>query len=100
MTNKSEDTTAMKKGEKVKLMTYREIDDMFPTVPRIYDNLRFVSEMIKYCGKEITLVSCYRRENRHGYVWNVKENSWVWHEDWLLPISPTIKFLKDEDFEI
>ena len=81
----------MKSGDKVQIISYREIYDMFdPTkVIGLYDNLRFVSEMKKYCGTTVTLISSYRRPNRKGYVWNVEEYVWVWHEDWL---RPAIKF--------
>lgn len=90
----------MKSGDKVKIMSAREIYKTFPTPQRMYDNLRFVTEMQRHCGKTVTLMSSYRRTNRKGYVWNVEDNSWVWHEDWLLPLTPKVIFLKDSDFEI
>ena len=89
----------MKSGDKVKIMSYKEIAAMFAQdrTVKLYDNLRFVSEMKRYCEKTVTLMSSYRRATRKGYVWNVEDNSWVWHEDSL---QPTTVFLKDSDFEI
>lgn len=86
----------MRSGEKVKIRPYSEIEKLL-NIRGVYDALAFSERMKDFCDQPVTLRSKYKKPGRRGYVWYVKENRWVWHEDWLIPER---EFLTDKDFEI
>jgi hypothetical protein len=86
----------MRPGDRVKIRPYAEIEKLL-NFSSVYDALSFNGKMKPLCDKPVTLRSKYKKHGRTGMVWYVKENRWVWHEDWLMPNSD---FLSDRDFEI
>ena len=95
----------MKKGDKVKIKSYKEIYKMLDD-DGIDDCLYFeVDGMSEFCGKPVTLVRAFTTdidlEEEPGTdkkAWRVTGNKWYWHEHWFEP--PSKPFLSDRDFDI
>lgn len=84
----------VKKGDVVKI---KELEVIKSKMIDVRDILCFATPMRLYCGETVTLRKKYSNTfpMRSNKVWLVLENTWLWHEDWLIS-----SFLTDEDFEI
>ena len=89
----------MKPGDIVKIKSEKEIK-MSLDEDGYHDYLFFAFGMEFYFGKEVTLVSKVndRADATSERVWLVTGNTWMWHENWLHPLSSN--FLLDEDFDL
>ena len=85
-----------KVGDKVKIKSlewYKSMDkDSFGAVGG--EDIKFIADMVRYCGKEAIVVGCYA----NSYELDIDEGDWSWY-DWMLEDEPTIsEQLKEKRF--
>ena len=83
-------------GDKVKVKSlewYKSMDkDSFGSVGS--DDIKFIADMVMYCGKDAIVVGCYA----NSYELDIDEGDWSWY-DWMLEDEPTIsEQLKEKRF--
>lgn len=85
-----------KVGDKVRVKSlewYESMDkDPFGAVGG--DDIKFIADMVRYCGKDAIVVGCYA----NSYELDIDEGDWSWY-DWMLEDEPTIsEQLKEKRF--
>lgn len=78
----------MNPGDRVKIKEFKYIK-----TKTVEYNLFIDPDMKKFCGYNVTIDS--KQEKSYGTIYKVKENTWWWHEKWLIE-----DFLTDKDFEL